>query len=223
MTANDVYVLEQILIDKFQSGYFSPEQFNSVNSMAQRSWMANMLGGFQSYTPGRPIARVELGQNSVIRERLAPAIVEVTLTINGAGFSSYPSDYLQTDAMWDSETLLNRVRLIQQEKLFSVANSTIDPVATNPIYVVKETGFQFYPISLGSAVLSYVKNPPDIVWNFTPNGDGIPVYNATGSQGFIFDDTCAYEIIVRAMSMMGLNLQIGQVMQYAEQIKQGGQ
>lgn len=181
MDINTIYKLTQFIVNKNQQGYVSPEQFNLAMNQAQKSYVSYLLGSFQSYTPGRPVARVELGQNSVIRQRLVPIITATTLTVDVAGFSLYPTDYLQTDAI-RTVSDFQRVRFVQQDSLYSYYNSAIDPVASNPIYLLEQTGFRFYPVTLGSARLSYVKNPPDMIWAYKSDSNGRPVYT-TGIQG----------------------------------------
>lgn len=166
MNINDIYVLIQYIINKNQQGYLPPSKFNEIINQAQRSYISYLLGSFQSYLPGRPVSRVELGQNSVIRQRLSPVIKSTTLGIDMYGVSPYPSDYLQADAMRLVDTF-QRVRFVQQDSLYSYYNSVIDPVASNPIYLIQDTGFQFYPTDLSQAKLSYIGNPSDMNWGYT--------------------------------------------------------
>lgn len=297
MDVNEVYSLIQFIANKSQQGYIAPSQFNTVINQAQKSYASYLLGSFQTYTPGRPIARVELGQNQVVRQRLAPIIVtNYTLTIDPAGFSTYPSDYLQTDSIITNG--FQRVRYVQQDSLYSYYNSAIDPVASNPIYLLENLGFRFYPVALGSATLSYVKNPPTINWAYattngrpvfttgiqgvnvitggsgytsatvvfsapgvggvqatgtvsisggvvtgivmTNNGSGYmgltPTMTFTGVGGVgatfsspiisidpVWDDASIFEIISRALMLIGVNLQSTAIEQFATEIKRNGQ
>jgi hypothetical protein len=297
MDVNQVYQLVQFISNKSQNGYVTPSQFNLIINQAQNSYTSFLLGSFQQYTPGRPIARVELGNNSVVRQRLTPIIKAATLTIDGTGFSPYPSDYVQVDAIRTDS--LQRVRFVQQDSLYSYYNSVIDPVATNPIYLLEDTGLRFYPATLGSARLSYVSDPVDIVWAYKLDANSRPVYT-TGIQGVnvlnggsgyasatvtfsappaggvtatgtvtltggvvtgivmtnngsgynnttptvtfngvggtsaalgspivsvdpVWHVTSILEIVTRALSMVGVNLQAGAISQYAQEIKANGQ
>jgi len=186
MNINDMYQICQYAINKAQNGYLTPSQFNLLANQAQTSYQDYLLGEFQQYQYGRPQAKVNYSQNSDTRQRLTPFIYETTLTIDGSGVSPYPSNYLQTDAL---RTIANdRIRFVQQDSLYSYVNSGIDPVATNPIYLftaVTSTypngGFQFYPITLGSAILDYIIAAPYIQWGYCLDSNGRPVYNpATG-------------------------------------------
>lgn len=182
MDVNDVYNLVLYATAKNASqGYVSPSDFNLTINQASKSYASYLLGSFQQYMPGRPVARVEFGQNTIVRTRLSPIITWSTLSVNSNGYAAYPSDYLQVDAMLTS-TGLNRIRAVQQDSLYSYYNSVLDPIATNPIYTLETTGFHFYPESIGAAKLSYVKEPPAIVWAYTLNANQIPVYT-TGIQG----------------------------------------
>ena len=212
-------------------GYVSPQDFNNTINQAQKSYVSYILGSFQSYTPGRPISRVEFGQNTTIRTRLTPIIYWSSLSIDPDGYSPYPEDYLQVDAMLTEE--YQRVRIVQQDSLYSYYNSVIDPIATNPIYILEDSNFRFFPNDLGSAQLSYVANPPDMVWAYTLDGNGIPVYAptqtgvgvnpSTGSVQPVWDDATMLDIIVRALAIIGVNLQLNTVEQYSMNIKNQGQ
>lgn len=220
---NDVYKIVLYAVGKnLQQGYVSPEDFNLVINQAQKSYTSYLLGSFQQYAPGRPEARVEFGQNSVIRQRLIPIIYTTNLSIDVTGFSPYPSDYLQTDAMW-SYYGYDRIREVQQNQFYGVYNSKIDPIASWPVYMIENDGFRFFPNNIGQAKMSYVMNPPDMVWGYTLDVNGVPVYNAAGSVQPVWGDASILEIIVRALRIIGVNLDYNQVSGYAVQIENQGQ
>jgi hypothetical protein len=222
-TIDDVYQIVQYACGKnLQQGYISPADFNLTINQAQKSYASYLLGNFQQYQPGRPQARVEFGQNTVIRQRLTPIIYGYNLTIDNTGFSPYPGDYLQQDAMW-SFYGYNRIREVQQQYFYSIYNSVIDPVSSWPVYMLEWDGFRFFPNSLGQAKLSYVRNPPDMIWGYNLNVNGIPVYNPASSTQPVWDDASILEIIVRALRIIGVNLQYNDVNAYANEIKQIGQ
>lgn len=223
MTIDEVYQIVLYSTAKnLSQGYVSPDDFNLTINQAQKSYVSYLLGSFQQYMPGRAVARVEFGQNTIVRTRLAPIIYWDNLTVDPNGFCSYPNDYLQTDAMFTEEGY-ERIRCVQQDSLYSFYNSKIDPVATNPIYILEDTGFHFFPEDIGAAKLSYVANPPDMIWAYTLNGNGIPIYSSSTSTQPVWDDASILEIIVRALAIIGVNLQLNVVEQYSMQIKNQGQ
>lgn len=231
MNVNDMYQICQFAINKAQNGYLTPSEFNLIINQAQVSYQDYLLGEFQQYQYGRPQARINYSQNENIRQRLTPLLATSALAVNsGTGAITYPADYVQADSLLTST--LQRVRYTQQDSLYSYYNSTIDPVATNPIYMITSTGFQFYPITIGTVTLNYIKEAPSIVWAYT-TVSGRPVYAATqtgvgvtpttGTVQPVWADVDLLEIIARALKLIGLNLQDGQLEQYANQVTQQGQ
>lgn len=223
MTADDCYKIMQFIVNKNQNGYLKPEDFDRSINSGMRSWMSWVLGGLQQYQPGRPIARVELGNNEIVRQRITPAIYGYVLNVSSIyGTSPYPGDYLQTDTMY-SIYGVKRVRYIDNDKLDGVYNSVIDPITTNPIYLLEDDRFQFYPISIWQTKLRYVRDPQSIHWAFNEDMHGRPIYDPINSVDPIFDNLSIMEIIARALRMVGVNLQVAEVIQFAEEIKTQGQ
>ncbi len=222
MTADFCYSLIKFASSKNQGGYINPSDFNLVINQAQLSYMDFLLGQPEQFQPGRPQPRVDFGMSENVRNVLTPFIqVPTTLVIDPSGKANYPAEYQQVDAMFT--TAMDRIRFVPQDALYSYINSTIDPVATNPIYLIQNVGFQFYPVSLGSALISYVRAPRTIVWTGIDNANGRPIYDQGNSQDPLWYDTDMLEITVRALRLVGINLQSQAIGQYAEQIKNQGQ
>lgn len=225
MTVDQVYkIILYATAKNKQDGYVSPDDFNSVlMPIAQASYTDYLLGEYQKYQIRRPISVVEFGQNERIRESISPLIYGTTLAPNTTtGIASFPSDFEYVDNMWSLYGFYN-IKFIQQDRLDSYNRSTIDPIADNPVYLIQHEGFHFFPENIGSARMSYVRKPPSIVWGYTLDGNGIPVYNAALSQQPVWGETDIFQIIVRALQLVGVNLQLGVVIQYSQEIKNLGQ
>jgi len=237
MNINDMYQICQYAINKAQNGYLTPSQFNLLANQAQTSYMDYLLGAFQQYQVGRPQSRVSYSQNSDTRQRVAPFILTATLNPDASGFVAYPADYIQTDSIKTSTN--NRVRYVQQDSLYSYLTSEIDPIVSNPIYLISDSGYEFYPntasngVSLTNLKLTYIKNPDTIVWAYTLDGNGRPVFAptqtgsgvtpSTGTVEPLWYDIDKLEIVARILKLVGLNLQDGQVSQYANMVTTQGQ
>jgi hypothetical protein len=115
------------------------------------------------------------------------------------------------------------IRFVQQDRLQSYYRSTIDPIAQNPVFLIKHEGFQFYPETIGQARMSYVRTPPSIVWAYTLDSNGIEVYDASRSQDPVWSETDIMQIIARAMRMFGVSVQAAEVSNFANEIKYNGQ
>lgn len=221
MTVDFAYKIIKLAVNKDQNGYVSPNDFNNAMTNAQNGFVAWLLGLFQQYSPGRPAAIVELGQNQIVRQRLTPVIYGYDLSIDGAGFSSKPGDFQQVDAMLTMD--MKRIRSVEQDKIWSVYGDVIDSYQTNPFYVTHPTGFKFYPASLSEAHLSYIRTPPDIIWGYTLDINGLEIYDPSTSQDPIWDDVSMMDIIVRALRIIGVSLQAADVNAYSTEIKRIGQ
>lgn len=223
MSINDWYELAKYIINKNQQGNLPPAKFNLVINQGARSYQSFLLGSFQQYTPGRPIARVELGNNRTVRQRLTPVIYGYTLSINATtGQSHYPGDFLQVDTMY-SIYGVKRIRYVENDKLDSFYNSGIDPIATNPIYLIEDDNFQFYPVNSYQAKLTYVRDAPEMIWGYTLDGNSRPVYNTATSVQPVWDTIAMYDILARALSLVGTNLQSAAIIQFAAEKKEKGQ
>lgn len=224
MSVNEVYQLCLYCVAKNkQQGYLSPDDFNLIINQGQKMYLDFLLGEYQKYQIRRPIAVVEFGQNERIRESMSPLIYGTTLAPNTTtGIAPFPSDFEYVDNMWSLYGFYN-IKFIQQDRLDSYNRSTIDPIADNPVYLIQHEGFHFFPENLGSARMSYVRKPPPIVWGYTLDGNGIPVYNAATSQDPIWSDSDILQVVMRAMQIVGVNLQLGVMIQYSQDIKQNGQ
>ena len=129
---------------------------------------------------------------------------------------------MQVDAMW-SYYNYERIREIQQNQFYGVHNSVIDPIASWPVYMIENDGFRFFPNSIGQAKMSYVINPPDMVWGYTLDINGNPVYNPATSVQPVWNDASIMEIIARALRIIGVNLDYNAVSAYAMQVQNQGQ
>lgn len=227
MNVNQAYEVMKLAVSKnIQQGYLSPDNFYTSINQAQRSYLDYLLGEYQKYQIQRPIAVVEFGQNERIRDSVSPLIYESILPINSTtGIATRPSDYEYVDTMWSVYGHYN-IRFVQQDRWDAYIHSSIDSAVENPVYLIKHAGFQFFPerpYGENQAKMSYVRNPPSIVWGYTEDSNGIPVYNPATSQDPVWSETDMLQIIVRALLIEGVSLQSASVMQYANEIKNNGQ
>lgn len=78
-----------------------------------------------------------------------------------------------------------------------------------------------YPTSIASISLSYLRKPATPEWAYTTVNDE-PVYDAGNSQDFETGETTHLEICMRILSAVGVNLRMGDIVQYAEMAEQQG-
>ena len=223
MSVDELYTLCKYCVAKSgNQGYLSPDDFNLVINIGQRSYIDYLLGQYQQYQAKRPIPVVAFGDSERVRTSLAPLIYEEIIPVNNiSGIGAFPYGFMQVDAMWGQYGYYN-IRFTEQDRLMSNYRSVIDPIQTNPVYLIKHEGFQFFPETIGNVRCSHIQNPPSISWGYT-EVNGIPVWNPVTSSNPVWDDTDLLNIIVRALAIVGVNLQLNVVSQYSENIKRGGQ
>jgi hypothetical protein len=224
LSVDDMYSIEKDVLNKNQNGYFAPDVFNRLNNQAQFDYMNFLLGDFRKYQLGRPIPPTAWGMTARIRESLTPFILEpTTLAVNNTtGKVVLPSDYEMWDAMWWGSNMA-RVKFIQQGRLYSHLNTSINQIATNPVFLSIKDNLTVYPFNIGSVKLSYIRTPGEIKWAYTLDSNGRPIYDSANSSDPEWQRFDCIQIMVRALRIMGVNLSANQVSQYAEVIKNNGQ
>lgn len=224
LTVDEMYKIEQDILNKNQNGYFDPEQFDRINNQAQFDYLDAVLGDVRKYVIGRPIPAAAWGMTARVRSSLTPFITDpVTIAVNVVtGSVTEPADYEMWDAMFWGPTR-KRVKFIQQGRLASHVNSTINPIANNPVFLSVKDGFLVYPFNIGNIELSYIRTPATIHWGYTIDLNGEPVYDPGTSTDPEWQRFDCLQIIIRAMRIMGVSLQDADVNQYATEIKTVGQ
>lgn len=220
ITVNEMYEIERLIINKNQNGTLTPERFNLTNEQAQYDYMEYLLGDFRRYVMGRPIPPVAWGMTARIRQSLTPFIQPpTTLSVDPiSGIALNPTGYEMWDAMYWS-IYRKRVKFIQQERLDSHINSTINPISRNPVFLSIYNGFQIYPFDIGTTYLSYIRSPRPIRWGYTLDSNNRPVYDPATSSDPEWHRQDIIQVMVRALAMIGVNLQAQQVTQYVDKIK----
>jgi hypothetical protein len=198
MSVDEVYKLINYIISKntFQ-GYYSYEDFNRTINQAQISYLDYLLGSLQQYQYNHPQPKVSLGLNGEVRQRLTPFLKKETLSLT-SGFVQYPDDYQMLDSMMTPA--FKNIRYVQQNYLAGVMNSVIEPINDYPIYLMEQDGFQFYPLTLPQALITYCSTPNEIVWAYELNGQGRPIYTTgiqsvpiiNGGTGYANSDTITF-------------------------------
>jgi hypothetical protein len=230
LTADFAYQILLYCANQLQRGNIAPDKANLILQQAQTSFLSYCLGQLQQYQYGAPQSRVEYAVNETARLRLTPFIAAVsTLTIDATGLAPYPGNFEQVDAMYMNVPVRTRIRFVPQHKLPNYLSDPIDPIDTNPIYVLEDEGFRFFPstdfdgTNLGTALISFVSTPPAFNWASTPDANGRPQYDAGSSTGYAWYDVDCFEIISRALRMVGVNLSSAEVSNYAQNIIDKGQ
>lgn len=219
MTIDAAYQLVNLVINKRQQGYITPDQFNNVAPTMQLSLINDRIGNAKKYRPGYPIPAVGFGLNQKTREELRPLLIKPTATAVTAGVATIPADYLYYDTVTAGGY---NVQEVQDDELAELNNSLIKPPTTRfPKMTIHSNGINIFPTSITTINLSYLRKPVTPVWGYTTVNDE-PVYNAGTSQDFETSSTTHLEICNMILSTFGMSLNLSELVQYAEMGVQQG-
>jgi hypothetical protein len=221
MTIDKVYKIVSYLVDKYQGTYLSPDDFNIVINMAQNQYLSFLTDdtGGPNRNPKNPVG---MSTSAIIADTLSNFLVESTLTITSQ-ISGKPFNLYKTVAIRTVDDDYP-VRYVSEDKVSSFVGNAIDaPSTTEPIYYEIGSNYKFYPSSLSSAKLSYIRNAAELKWAYT----GALVYNPAGSlpaddADIEWGDSDLYEIIYRAIGIIGINLKDGDLVRASQFIKNDG-
>lgn len=221
MNINEVYKLVSYLVDKYQGTYLSPDDFNMVINMAQNQYLA-YLSDDTGTIDRNPKAIKGMSTSASVADTLSTFLTESTLTITSQ-LASKPANLYKTVAIRTTDDNYT-VRFVAEDRVASYIGNAIDaPTSTEPIYYELGSQFKFYPSSLGTAKLTYIKNPSELKWAYTgalvwDQANSLPAAGADIEWG----DTDAYEIIYRAIGIIGINLKDGDLIRAAQMVKNDG-
>lgn len=216
----------QFCYNKSQQGYITPDQFNNLAPICQMSLINDRIGNVKKYRPGYPVPAVGFGITQKSREELRPLLKPPTVTAAPSAIMPVPTDYLY----YDTVSIGGRqAQECTEDEILELNSSLIKPpTLLYPKFVMHSNGFNFYPTTITTVNLSYLRKPVTPVWNYTLVND-TPVYAATGgivgdgiSHDFEVSETAHFEICAKILQAVGLNLSLGEIVQWSEMAEQQG-
>lgn len=207
INVNTLYLSCQMVANKQQQGNLAPDTFNRFMNMASE-WLFNKYYG-QPMEYDKRASAPQLGYAKTIQisEALAPFITRndpLTLT---SGTATKPSTLIHTISMTSLYTTNTvDVRRVEYDRLQNYLNSPVNAPSTEfPVYIETATGFEFYPTTISSVKISYLKKPTDGLWAYTVVS-GRPVYNAGGSVNLEWDSIYLNELGMKILEFFGISV-----------------
>lgn len=195
ISIDECYSLLKYRMNK--SGYLSnisPNDFNLLFPKAEINWFNSQ---YKDYGITKKI------NDTISRVKTDP----LTIAIDGAGKYTFPADMLHESSVTHVfNGVQQEVTEFQDDHLANKLSSSYDaPNEEFPIYLRYSTYLQFYPITLGNAILTYLKQPPTSKWAYTLVSNR-PVYDAVNSVQPIWSLTDINKIIYLVMQDCGINV-----------------
>jgi hypothetical protein len=192
-----------LLTTKGRTGYHSPGDIDIAVYKASKDLYNLYFKEFES--------------NNALHDSLRPfATSPAVITLSGTGQYTLPADFIHdigeitsgsTDVMVD---VVDRAALALRR-----ADALVPPSASYPICTFYETYIQFYPINITNVKFAYLKKPIQPVYAYTIVS-GRAVYDDANSVDVEWNETDVGEVMVRTLSMLGVNLEDMKLVQWSE-------
>lgn len=209
---NDIHILMDFIIRKERGAFITEPEKDEMLNFGQWDEYGDRWNDYQAI--------------GVLPECLEP--FKVTLTFDNAssvgGKVTKPDDFQHfisgLNVIYDNVRQVadkNAIVPVEDVELAATLKSQLRPVSlSKPKMVKSATTFDLYPQVPQAGYITYLKTPP------TPNAVYIyvgrnPEYQPLSSTQLGWRDNHINVIIMRALSTIGINLNVGEIVQYAEQ------
>lgn len=228
MTIAEAFSFVQYVANKNQNGNITPDQFNLLAPITQMSVINDRLGNVKKYKSHDPVPPYGYGISQKGREELRSITnAFVNLTLTATSKYTYPVDSLYIDHISVAGRTARPVG-IDEYQILSTDSVIKAPSAEYPVYCPMGDSIYIYPAPGSTPLCTYIRKPITPIWNYTIVS-GIAVYAATGgvvgdgnSHAFELSETTHFEICMRILSAVGINLSMESITQYAELQEQKG-
>jgi hypothetical protein len=221
-----VWELVRFLCRKYNSAYLDPEQFNLVINRAQMTKFMEMYGNPQEYQPGRPIPKISYEVTQKVIDDLKQFKEDRVLQVDKEGKASYPDNYVHTLSLGyrtikysnckGSEPMVAPIEVVDQDKeMYRRSSYIVAPSRKRPICVLKNSYYQFYPEGIGVAEVSYLRQPKQAKYAVKIVNNR-PVYDPDKSVHLEWPDVAVNDIVMRALSYIGISIKDEEIVGYTE-------
>lgn len=218
------------VIRKEQNAFITHEEIDQILDRAQLV----LLNQYHT-NPKIPAQQqaMLLGESQRLDDSLSPFKSKYTFT-NGttaSGIVTLPSDYMHLLSLYTTtynsqlgRNVYSAVQILNESELIERLESQVIPVSgEDPIGIMNsQNKIQLFPEVPCSGAVFYLKRPPAPVFAYTQNGRAV-TYDVVNSTQMSWRDFDIMNIIVIALSYIGINISSADVMQFAELKNRQGQ
>lgn len=227
---NLAYRTLQTIINKEQSGYVSPDEFNTLANLIQLDIFRGYFNDENLDKNKENRGMVNRGNSNLPfnqRQLIDPFYKEEELVVSSPEGKKYATSPLPSDVYFiqDRGIMAGDGRVVEEvgKESFGYASKSIAAFSSiYPVYSQYGNELRMYPVSLAKPVtISYIREPKAPKWTYRIIGED-PMYDPTKGdfQDFELHASEFSNIVVRMLTYFGLNLRETEVMQIAETLKQ---
>lgn len=227
---NLVYRTLQTIVNKEQSGYVAPDEFNRIADLIQRDIFRNYFEDENRDTnkENRGLTNRGYGHLSFNqRQLITPFSAEAELPILLPQGKKYATTSLPEDSYFieDRGMMAGDGRVVEEVSRDSfgyVAKSIATFSKLYPVYAQFGAEVRIYPQEVATPVtVAYLRNPKTPKWTYrTINGTEMFDPSKADYQDFELHESEFSNIVTRMLTHFGINLRETEVMQIAEALKQ---
>lgn len=221
MTVDAVYRIMRFIARKNQLASLSPQDFQDSFNSAQRNYYDFLVGRLEQYRYDSPKPRVSLAMTDNVVSRLTPFQQTSTVTVT-SGNATKPADFNKLLSMTTPNSYA--VYRYEENRLAQRLADSIDPVNEENAFYVEDNGkWVVYPATITSVKVKYLKLPTNVVWGYTVDGNGRPIYNPSTSTDPLWMDNDIDELIGRACKILGISIKENALVSYGQGVLQNGE
>jgi len=238
MTIDEVYRLVQTFANKEQRGFITPSEFNLLAKQAELELYNKRLSIVMEKSPLKKAAGYYAESLSPgLAEQDISSFLEITdlslVDVSGPHFGAQvgiAADHIVqilTKAGEEHSISTNTpIEIVKPQNVNQILRSSlVKPTMEFPIALLSSYGdakkIIVFPDSISNITVYYYlyQNVPQ--WDYVTIA-GKPVYNSSGSSGFVISSRCHGEVVVKILEYLGVHLREAEVVQYAsdKEIKQ---
>lgn len=221
---NTVKSLVELVVNKDQSGLWTPARFNLACESVNIQLFNDYYGQPVLSKDGKQINDVYYQSTERITNNLRPFITPIILQIDQTGKAIRPTDYVQTSSVryqyGDKQVELQEVN--DGDLGEYLGGDLLTPTKQYPIFCNYSDRLQFYPKDLSRVFFTYLRKPVTPVWGFTVVNNR-PVYDPATSTDFDYTSENLNEIVIRIVKLYGISIREAELNAFAQnQENKGG-
>jgi hypothetical protein len=228
MTIKEVHDYILMVLKKENGGYVAHEEIDQALDAAQMGKFTELFGNVKQYQPGRPVPPVSYAVTQRIHDDLRNFKVRNILSTTNTllGQVPLPSDYLHFLGMSmvysEAGIKFSSIKILDESELIGRLNSQLlAPNRAKPFGVIFNSYIQVWPATPFAGELNYLKRPDKPSYQYTITGR-LETYDPLTSVDLKWSDDCQYDIINKALVILGLRLSDESVMAISQSKDQTG-
>ena|ERR1017187_6220525 len=230
MNLGEINDILRYIANKTQGGNLPPARFQDIMNMASRMLLNDYLPSRYKENP-----KLAYEETQKISDDIYPfKRIPIDLPIDDNGRALYPADYVMCSSMRKVTTYKNSatphesirkqvpVNILDDNAIAGVLTSRIVQPALNRPYATMYSDYiQFWPYNLQTVRFTYIRMPVKIIYGIIMTNNR-PVYDPTTSTETDWPEICQNALILKALSLMGINLREDQLQKNVAELAAGG-